>query len=812
MDYEKLGLFYLGRAIDTSTKAAKPGYLLYDSTDLVTHAVCVGMTGSGKTGVCIDLLEEAAIDRIPSIVIDPKGDLGDLLLAFPNLAASDFRPWIDEDEARRNGKSADEWASAQADLWKTGLAKWDQDGARIARLRDAADFAIYTPGSDAGLQLSIVKSFAAPSAELLGDADLMRERVATTATSLLGLLGIDADPIKSREHILLSTIVDSTWRQGRDLDIAALIQLIQTPPVQKVGVMDLETFFPSAKRFELAMSLNNLLAAPGFAAWMEGEPLDIQRLLYTPAGKPRVAVMSIAHLGDAERMFFVALLLNQVLGWMRQQAGTTSLRAIVYMDEIAGYLPPVANPASKAPMLTLLKQARAFGVGMVLATQNPMDIDYKALSNAGTWLIGRLQTDRDQARVLDALEGAATASGGAFDRTAMSALIAGLGKRQFLLHNVHEDHPEVFESRWAMSYLRGPLTRVQIKQLMSGAKGAKGADGAKGAGAVAQGATGAQGAGAQPADEPGVRSPKSGVAARSAAWVVPPGVEQYFAPGKAGASYVPMVLGVADVRFADPKSGVNATRKAAAVTPITNDPIPVDWDSAVEAGFDVGQLSKDQPPQASFADLPSAASKAKNYDDWSKTFVTWVSTSQQVTIYKSAVSGVSSTGEESEGDFRARLQHASREKRDQKIADLRQQYAPKVASLQDRLRRAQQAVDKEKSQATGQWIQAGISIAGSVVGMLTSRKTISATNLGRVTTAARGMGRGMQQYEDIGRAKDSVESVQQQLDAMNAELQAKIDAIDTNYDPQTEALDTVVVKPKRTGINVQLVALTWVPQ
>ena len=801
-DYEKLGLFYLGRAIDAASKTTKAGYLLYDSTDLVTHAVCVGMTGSGKTGVCIDLLEEAAIDRIPSIVIDPKGDLGDLLLTFPSLSASDFRPWIDEDEARRNGKSPDDWAAAQADLWKTGLAKWDQDGSRIARLKNAAEFAIYTPGSDAGLQLSIVKSFAAPPADLLGDADLMRERVATTATSLLGLLGIDADPIKSREHILLSTIMDSTWRQGRDLDIAALIQLIQTPPVQKVGVMDLETFFPSAKRFELAMSLNNLLAAPGFGAWMEGEPLDIQRLLYTAAGKPRVAVMSIAHLGDAERMFFVALLLNQVLGWMRQQAGTTSLRAIVYMDEIAGYLPPVANPASKAPMLTLLKQARAFGVGMVLATQNPMDLDYKALSNAGTWIIGRLQTDRDQARVLDGLEGAATASGGTFDRNAMSALIGGLGKRQFLLHNVHEDHPEIFESRWAMSYLRGPLTRVQIKRLMGGVRGAEGQ------GAGVQGA--AQGAGVQ--EVPEARSPKPAAAARSAAWVVPPGVDQYFAPAKAGASYSPMVLGVADVRFTDPKSGVDVTRKAAAVTAITSDPIPVDWDGAVEPGFDVGQLSKDQPPQATFADLPAAASKAKNYDDWSKTFVTWVSTSQQVTIYKSAASGLASNGQESEGDFRARLQHASREKRDQKVADLRQQYAPKVAALEDRLRRAQQAVEKEKSQATGQWIQAGISIAGSVLGMLTSRKTVSVTNLGRVTTAARGMGRGMQQYEDVGRAKDTVEGVQQQIDAMNAELQSKIDAIDTNYDPQTEKLDTVAIKPKRTGINVQLVALAWVPR
>ena len=527
-DYEKLGLFYLGRTVD-SDKKAKADYLLYDSRDLVTHAVCVGMTGSGKTGLCIDLLEEAAIDGVPALVIDPKGDLGDLLLTFPNLSASDFRPWIDEDEARRNGKSPDEWAAAQADLWKKGLASWDQDGDRIKRLREAADFAIYTPGSQSGLPLSIIKSFAAPSADFLGEADLMRERVATTATSLLGLLGIDADPIKSREHILLSTLIDATWRKGQDLDLAALIQLIQKPPVARIGVMDLDAFFPADKRFELAMSINNLLAAPGFSAWMEGEPLDVQRLLFTTTGKPRVSILSIAHLNDAERMFFVSLLLNQVLGWMRQQPGTTSLRALVYMDEIAGYLPPVANPASKAPMLTLLKQARAFGVGMVLATQNPVDLDYKALSNAGTWFIGRLQTERDQARVLDGLEGAMSTAGGAFDRNAIGKIIGGVGKRQFLLHNVHEDHPEVFESRWAMSYLRGPLTRAQIKILMDGRRPAAGATGATGA----SGATGATRRAPAAPETSAPVAPAAPVA--PVAPVLPPGISQYFAPAKAGA-------------------------------------------------------------------------------------------------------------------------------------------------------------------------------------------------------------------------------------------------------------------------------------
>ncbi|MBP6201330.1 MAG: ATP-binding protein, partial [Nitrospira sp.] len=415
-EFETLGVFYLGRPYDLAAKQAKPGWLLYDSKDLVTHAVCVGMTGSGKTGLCVGLLEEAAIDGIPAIVIDPKGDLANLLLTFPQLRGEDFAPWINEDDARKKGLSAADFAAQQATLWQKGLGDWGQSGERIKKLRDAADFAVYTPGSNAGLPVSILKSFAAPSAELLDDAELLRERIGTTVTSLLGLIGVEADPIKSREHILLSSILDSAWRAGRDLDLPALIHQIQTPPMTKVGVLDVESFFPSKERFTLAMQLNNLLAAPGFAAWMEGEALDVGRMLYGPSGKPRIAIFSIAHLNDAERMFFVSLLLNQTLGWVRGQSGTTSLRAILYMDEIFGYFPPVANPPSKAPLLTLLKQARAFGLGVVLATQNPVDLDYKGLANTGTWFIGRLQTERDKARVMEGLEGAAASSGKKFDR------------------------------------------------------------------------------------------------------------------------------------------------------------------------------------------------------------------------------------------------------------------------------------------------------------------------------------------------------------------------------------------------------------
>jgi hypothetical protein len=810
MDYEKLGLFYLGRPYDLDTKSPREGLLLYDAKDLVTHAVCVGMTGSGKTGLCIDLLEEAAIDGIPALVIDPKGDLGNLLLTFPDLAPADFRPWIDEDEARRNGKTPDEWAAAQAETWQKGLESWGQNGDRIRRFREAVDIAIYTPGAQAGLPLSIVRSFAAPAAAFVEETDLMRERVATTATSLLGLLGIDADPIKSREHILLSTIIDAAWRQGQDLDLPRLIQLIQSPPVQRVGVLELEAFYPSDKRFELAMAVNNLLAAPGFGAWMEGEPLDVQRLLYTPEGRPRLSILSIAHLNDAERMFFVSLLLNQVLGWMRQQPGTTSLRALVYMDEIAGYLPPVAMPASKGPMLTLLKQARAFGVGMVLATQNPVDLDYKALSNAGTWFIGRLQTERDQMRVLDGLEGAMSAAGGPFDREKLQRLIGGLGKRVFLLHNVHEDGPEVFETRWAMSYLRGPLTRTQIRTLMAGRKVE--ADAAQGTGhqAPAAAAPGSEAGGRGTA--PGTRhSALSTVSpAVSAHWVLPPDIPQYFAPAGPGAHFVPMIVGAADVRFTDSRTKIDQTRQLTVVTPLTSDAVPVDWDRAEPAAFELGQLTKDLPSGATFDELPGAASKAKNYTDWTRSFVAWVSSAESLDLYRSPALKLVSAANESEGDFRARLQQAARERRDDEVTRLRQKYAPKVAALQERLRRAEQAVQREEEQASAQKTQTAISLGTTVLGALFGRKTLSTSTLGRATTAARGMSRASKEAQDVSRAKDNVASVQAQIGDLEASLQAEIAALEATYHPATEPLETISLKPKRTGIHVQLVALVWV--
>ena len=801
-DFEKLGVFYLGRRYDQAAKQRQRDLLLYDSKDLVTHAVCVGMTGSGKTGLCIGLLEEAAIDGIPALIIDPKGDLTNLMLTFPQLRGEDFLPWVNEDDARKTGLSPETYADQQAALWKSGLADWGQDGARIQKLREAADCAVYTPGSNAGIPLSILKSFSAPSGSILDDMELMRERVGTTVTSLLALIGIEADPVKSREHILLSTIFTHLWKDGEDLDLASLIQAIQAPPVTKIGVMDLESFFPSKERFALAMKLNNLLAAPGFSAWLEGEALDVGTLLHSQAGRPRLAIMSIAHLNDAERMFFVTLLLTQVVGWMRTQSGTTSLRAILYMDEIFGYFPPVANPPSKAPLLTLLKQARAFGLGVVVATQNPVDLDYKGLANAGTWFIGRLQTERDKARVLEGLEGAAASGGRRFDRGNMEQLLAGLGSRIFLMNNVHEDAPDVFETRWTLSYLRGPLTRTQIKTLMEPVKRGTESPGI---------------GGTESGEKEKVRTVASRLPTHRSRPILPPDVPQHFIPIRGAQPpgtellYQPMVLGYAHVRMIDTKAGVDHTEPVTVLAPITDGPVPVDWDHASETALEIGDLDDDPETTAAFAALPPVAGKEKSYDAWKQDFLGWLFRSRRLRLMRSPSTKLVSHPGESERDFRVRLQQAGREQRDQDAERLRLKYAPKIAALQERIRRAQQAVERQTAESRNSQMQAAISVGATILGAFLGRKTVSAANIGRATTAIRGAGRIMKEAKDVNQAQDNVTALQQQLTELEAQFQQELQTAAAASDPLTERFDEITVKPTKSNIAVKFLALAWGP-
>jgi hypothetical protein len=815
--FEALGTFYLGRKYDLGSEQLTADPVLYDSRDLVTHGVVVGMTGSGKTGLGITLLEEALIDGIPVIAIDPKGDLANLLLTFPDLAPADFKPWVDAEEAARQEKTVDQFAADQAEVWTKGLAEWGQDGARIAKLRETVDFAVYTPGSRAGLPISILKSFAAPPAAERDDDERMAEAVTTTATSVLTLLGVDADPVQSREHILLAAILNQAWRNGEDLDLAGIIQRIQQPPFTRVGVLDLEAFYPEKDRFGLAMRLNGLLAAPSFAIWLEGQPLDIASMLMSPGGKPRCAIVSIAHLSDTERMFFVTLLLNQVVSWMRAQSGTTSLRALLYMDEVAGYMPPVSNPPSKAAMLLLMKQARAYGLGVVLATQNPVDLDYKGLSNAGTWFLGRLQTERDKARLLDGLEGALASHSAAFDRAETDRALSSLPKRVFFMHNVHEDGPVIMQTRWAMSYLRGPLTREQLRAF----KPAQPAAPASSASASASASAG----GVSPSSSAPVRVAPAGASAAfrdndsksSTQPVLPPGIEQFYVPMRGrtasgeAVQYQPSLYARATVRFADSKRGVDVTHTVTRIVPFGSGAVVVDWDSSEEADVPAEDLetTPEQPPY--FAPLPAAAAKAASYQAWLRDYSRWLYQTQELTLLSDEATGLASKPDESEAEFRARVQLAAREERDAEKDKLRRKYAPKTATLVEKIRRAEEAVRREEEQASQQKLQTTVSIGSSILGALLGRKVISAGNIGRATTAARGMGRNMKEAGDIKRAQTNVDALKAQLANLEGELEAELAGQEATAPSATRTFASITIKPKKTHIAAERVVLVWNP-
>lgn len=799
-DFEKLGSFYLGRTYDLQEpkllqeRKLLNDVFLYDAPDLTTHGVCVGMTGSGKTGLCVALLEEAAIDGIPSIVIDPKGDLGNLLLTFPDLAPEDFRPWVDAEEAARAGVTPDEYAAQVARQWREGLAEWGQDGERIARLKAAAEVVIYTPGSTSGTPLNVLHSFDAPPPELAADVEAMGDRIEAAVSGLLALLGIEADPVRSREHILLSNILRDAWSQGRNMDLAGLIAGIQRPAFDKIGVLDLESVYPAKERFELAISLNNLLASPGFASWLTGEPLDAQRLLYAADGRPKISVLSLAHLSDAERMFFVTLLLNEVLSWVRRQPGTSSLRAVLYMDEVYGYFPPIATPPAKRPMLTLLKQARAYGLGILLATQNPVDLDYKGLANAGTWFIGRLQTDRDKQRLLDGLEGVAASTQLGFSREHLDRVISSLGKRVFLMHNIHEQQPVVFQTRWTLSYLRGPMTLAQIHSLT------------------------AQAAPVTVPVPPPLPAAPAPTPQPSEPQAVAPEVRQFVVPTTSPVSadgrvrYQPVVLGAARLHYIRVTAGVDFWREmvlAAQPPPPGEGP---SWEAAQVLSVPVSSLQSGLPPES--ADLEPVnvdMAAAASYPRWQRDFGDFVYQRSPLVLYQcTSMKAISQPGE-SQGAFRGRLDHMAREQRDLAVQKLRDKYAAEVKALQDRIERTEERLTREKAEYGQQMLQTTLSVGTTLVGALFGRKLVSQRTVSRAGSSMRGVGRSMREKGEVGRAEGTLEEQQAELAALEGELAAEIAAMEARQAPTEYVLEELAIRPRKNELEVAAFGLGWLP-
>lgn len=801
MDFEKLGSFYLGKEYDIKNNKLTDNLVMYDSRNFTTHAVCIGMTGSGKTGLCIDILEEAALDNIPAIIIDPKGDITNLLLTFPELKKENFSPWVDPDEANRKGMSIEEYAQQQAEMWKKGLSDWGQDEKRIKMLRDSTDFLIYTPGSEAGTPVSILHSFDAPSTSWEDESELIREQIQGIVSGILGLIGIEADPINSREHILLSNIFEYFWSKNQNLDIGKLILSIQNPPFRTLGVFEIDTFIPNKDRMALSMKLNSLIASPSFKNWLEGQPLDISEFMKNKDGKPRHSIFYIAHLNDSERMFFVTLLFNQIISWMRKQSGTNSLRTIIYMDEIFGYFPPVANPPSKKPLLTLLKQARAFGVGIILATQNPVDLDYKGLTNTGTWFIGRLQTERDKQRLLEGLDTISSSSKGSLNREEIDKLISNLGKRVFILHSVHENTPVIFQTRWAMSYLRGPLTKNEIKSLMK-----------------------------NKIPEVQVSSSKSIVSNEisidkktTSRPTISSEIQQVFIPltkssnlvmqeiknknqsqisfETANLIYNPGALGKALIHYQDK---ITDLREDLEKTLILRSSELMNWEKSEE--IKISNLLTKPEENAKFGEISGNINDSKDFNELKKNFADFIFYNSNFKLYHSPLIKIYSKPRESKSDFILRITQMARERRDEEVDKIEEKYSKDLQKLKEKLERSQEVLLKKQATANSLKQEAMVSAGESVIKIFMGRRS--------TTSASKAMNKYQKSKTvaiDIQEAQKDIETLNKEMELLENKLKIEVESIKERREKEISEIKEVLIQPKKSDIEVKIVSLAWIP-
>ena len=770
--YEKLGLFYLGKDVDKTTMDATEALTLLKNKNFTTHAAIIGMTGSGKTGLGVGIIEEAAIDNIPSIVIDPKGDMGNLCLTDSTFSSTSFEPWI-EDEAKSKEEDISIYATKIASMWKEGLESWGQNSERVSKFQSIPK-TIYTPGSSAGVAINIMSSLEAPPAEIMEDSDTFSSYLKSTTTSLLSLIGITADPLDSKEYILLAQIITKSWLSDESLSIEGIIGKIINPGFKKIGVLSLDDFYSKEARFKLATKFNALLASPSFSLWLQGENLDIQKLLYDKNGKAKIAIFSIAHLNDNERMFFVTLLLNKYIAWMRRQSGTSALKTLLYMDEIYGFFPPTKNPPSKEPMLLLLKQARAFGVGVVLSTQNPIDLDYKGLSNIGTWFIGRLQTNQDIERVIDGLGGKV---GSSFDKKEIKALLSNLKKRTFFLKSAHLDDVRLFATRWVMSYLKGPLKRAEISSLMKVEKEA------------------------QDNKESAQTTLVKNNTPLESYQNIDDSIPQYFELDTSLKNQFIATLGAkAKVHFYNQRKGIDEERELNLSLALEERQQSIDWS---EARIDESSFEKfphTAPSKAAFQVLPEIVLKDRGLKKAIRELKEELYREEHIELFRSGSPKLESKVNESHSDFLVRLKDMLDDKKELEIEKLQTRYGKKEKTFLGRLSRAKERVEKESSDSTSSMIEAGIAVLGALFGRTSPTKIGRAFKKGSNILKERG---------DMSRAEERMVSIQEDIEALEYELEDKIDELNEKYNVDNCEIETFSIKPRKTDVDVELCAVVW---
>ncbi len=742
--YEKLELFYLGKA------AATGELTLLKNSDFTTHAAIIGMTGSGKTGLGIALIEEAMLDNIPTLIIDPKGDMGNLCYRSAAFDAADFVPWVGEERAETTAQS-----------WKKGIESWHQDSERAARLKQV-DVTLYTPGSNAGVSIDILSTLRAPDADLMQEADLYASVLSSTVASLLSLVGEESDA-HAKSFGFLSALIDHLWRHGGSFDFAHLIGAILLPPFERVGVLSLDQFFNQNERTRLANRFNSLIASPAFGAWLKGASLDFDTLFFDTKGNARCAVFNIAHLGDGERMFFVTLLLERFIGWMRAQSGSERLRAMLYMDEIYGYFPPSANPPSKTPMLTLLKQARAFGVGIVLSTQNPVDLDYKGLSNIGTWFIGRLQTPQDIDRIIEGLRGKMDEDE---DAQALRQKLSTLEKRHFILKSVHRPSLELFETRWVLSYLKGPLTREEIRTLTP-------------------------------------RTERPAAITHPKASSQPPrtALEQLFENGEEG-DLTPHLLIQAEIRTIDAAKAIDITESLQLELPLYEDE-PLDLHQA-RRSTQVIHLQTQAPQSARYTPLPIALSQADAPKRLSDEAIDHLYNTHTLERFVQKQLRLESEPLEPLERFTRRVREALSARKSEALKSLKGRYQSRFDQMQAQMERAREKLAKEQLDVQTKTADTLISGAMALMGAFFGQKSSSKI----ATTLSKGT-RIVKERQDVGSAEAQIERLQADDEALREELEAAIAASEADFAPENHPIETRAIRPKKRDIRIVRIGVLW---
>jgi hypothetical protein len=782
MDTKK-GQLYIGRESETD----KP--VLLKASSLTTHGVIFGMTGSGKTGLGVNVLEEALLSDIPTLILDPKGDMGNILLNFPDSTAEDLKPWMDQAKAKRKGRTVADLAVKESVERQADLAGHGITPERIQKLRDNTEFKIYTPGSSIGVAMNVLGSLNAPDLDWQDSAEIIRDEIEGLVSSILVLAGIKSDPVSGPEHILIAMIIETWWRQGKDLDLATLVSQIPKPPFRKLGVFDLEMFFSEKQRMKLALQLNTLLASPSMASWLEGEPLDIESLI-GGNGKTPCAIIYMAHLSETERQFVVTLLLSKVVTWMRSRPGTSELGALIYMDEAFGYAPPSAEPPSKKPILTILKQARAFGVGLILVTQNPVDIDYKAMSNAGTWIVGRLQTENDKRRILEGIQG------GMPD---LDARISNLEKRQFLMYQAKKSSQTIFSRRHSMCYRFGPFTRAQVSSLMEAYK-AKALKQAPAAVPVPATDTTIQSLDTQAAIAPSVAAGTKSVYLDPAApWVADLGADP------TGTCLAPAAAVTINLLYDETRAAINHSEVYEAIIFPLDGMINVE--DVLSVDHDERDFKSESPAGVSYQ---VGNSKIQNKTFWTSLqadMKSYLAANLSIEILKCPDLKLYSRVGESADDFVTRCQAAADQAADLKISKLKGQFAKRIDRLQDQISSADARVRELEADASNRTQTEVMSGIGDLLGAFLKGRFTS-TTLSKATTrrAASNKAKVRLQVQE-----EKLSGKQQDLLELERDLEDALVSIQEEHDAMVDNTETLEIGLEKTDIRVAEAKLVWVP-